>query len=127
MDEKKYRFLAAAIIVATLAAVCLSFIARNYLLPIIAIATAVLASFLLKKHFSDVITDDERVRLLSGRASRLSYVIFNISAAVAGSALILLGKHGPESFTLAGYTLVFSVCFMLLADVIIYFWLSRVS
>jgi uncharacterized membrane protein len=127
MNEKTYKILVIAITLLSAVVVFFSVISNNYILPALAVITAFLSAYILKKQFKEVITEDERVELLSMRSSKISYVIFNIAAAIAGNALIIFSKNGPVSYAIVGYTLVFSVCFMLVIDVIAYFWLNRVG
>ncbi len=127
MGEKMYKFLLFLIFLAAAVAVFFGIRHQNYVLPTLAVITAVFASIILKKNFSEVITEDERLKLLSMRASRFSYIVFNISAAATGNILIILGKNGPSLYTAVGYTLAFSVCVMLTIDVIMYAWLKKVG
>ena len=127
MNERKYNIIMLTVILASSGAVLVALLNRAFLLSAMIALSAVLALFIISKQAKDIITEDERLKLLGMKASRISYVIFNTVAAVAGNALILAGKNGPGQLTVIGFTLAVSVCVMLAIDVIAYFWLNKVG
>jgi uncharacterized membrane protein len=127
MQEIKFRVLSAITAVVVIIMIVVPLLNGNYILPVLSVIIGILALILIRKQFKDIIIEDERNALLSLRSTKFSFVLFNIIGAIAGNTLIILGKNGPLSFAIIGYTLSFSVCFMLLVDVIVYFCLNRIQ
>ncbi|MCE5300614.1 MAG: DUF2178 domain-containing protein [Spirochaetia bacterium] len=125
MNESKYKIFQVIITVLAAAGVLFSVLAGSYIAAVLVVITAVLSIIMVRKQLKGVIIVDERLKNIGMRASQLSYVIFCVLGAIAGNLLILLSKNGPESFSVIGHTLAYSVCFMLLVDTIAYYWLNR--
>lgn len=125
MNEKKYRLILAALVVAVAVVNLVGLYLHNYAVPVIAVVIGILLAVLFKNQLKDVVVEDERARFISAVSARSALTIFCNLAAIAGITLIALNKNGPEMYHVIGYTLCYSVCIMLLIDLVIYFYLDR--
>ncbi|MBU1036858.1 DUF2178 domain-containing protein [Patescibacteria group bacterium] len=98
-----------AIIVAVAATI------NDFYLAITGVLIGVLFMFLVKSKFKKVIVD-ERVIAVSGKASRMTYVIVTLFLAIAGLFLILSGR-GDGNIYVESIGVLFSYLAMLLIAV----------
>ncbi len=96
----------------------ISILYGNFLIPIIA---TVFAIFVLKKceESSKEIEIDERIVMISEKASRKSLEIFAISGAVLGVVLLAVGSK------VVGYTLLYSISALMVIYIAFYEYYRR--
>jgi len=90
----------------------------DYLLPIIALIAAMALMYYCKKKVKGVLAD-ERDWQIWHKSMRISVFAFSLLAAVVSIVLVALGKNNP-SLLPVGYTLSYSVCFILILNSILY-------
>lgn len=125
MNEKKYRLILAVLVVAVAIVNLAGIYLHNFLIPVIAVVMGILLAVLFRNQLKDVVVEDERARFISAVSARSALTIFCNFAAIAGITLVVLNKNGPEMYRVIGYTLCYSVCVLLLIDLVIYFYLDR--
>jgi len=125
MNEKKYRFAVSAVTVLTAAGVGAGVILHNYLIPLFTLAISVLLVIILKRHIKELVMEDERIKQISASSARAAVTVFSNLAAVTGIALLAFFGKGNPVISAAGYTLCFSVCFILVVDLAVYFYLDK--
>lgn len=117
MTLKQYTSARIAIVITLAMFVSVSVTARNYILPLVAAAAALLLLFLRSK-VADVIAD-ERDYAIAGKAARWAMQIY-AWAAVAGFFLLYALKGNDPVWAAVAYTLSYSACFILLAYSVIF-------
>jgi uncharacterized membrane protein len=104
--------------------VSFSVVSENYILPIVAVVTALILIILLRRRVSEVI-NDERDYYVAGKAARWTISAYAILAALGSIFLMALRKTNP-SLEFLGSTLAYSACFvMLLNSVLFYFFAEK--
>lgn len=79
--------------------------------------------YLLRSKVSDVI-EDEMIEKYAGKASKKTIDVFGISMTILG--LIFLGyKRVHPELEIAGFTLLYSVCFMLVLYSFLYYFYTK--
>ena len=119
MDRKKFAIYAALVCAIMGAVVGYGVSKGNALLPAIAFIIGTVLIALGKRGVKEVM-EDERTERIGEKASRRTYQVFVIGAALIGTTLVALNKH-----TEVGYTLAFSACALLLLYIIFYGYYSR--
>jgi len=119
MNRKKFAIYAALVCAMMGAVVGYGVSEGNALLPAIAFIIGIVLIALGKRGVKEVM-EDERTERISEKASRRTYQVFVIGAALIGTTLVALNKH-----TEVGYTLAFSACALLLLYIIFYGYYSR--
>lgn len=125
MDSKKYRFAMATVAALTAAGVSAGVILHNYLIPLFTLAIGVLLVIVLKRHLKEVIMEDERIKQISASSARAAVTIFSNLAALTGLLLLAFFSKGNHVISAVGYTLCFSTCFILMVDLVVYFYLDK--
>lgn len=117
-----FRLMLAAILAGV---VSMSVVINNYLVPIIAVVTALVLMIFMKKKVKEVM-EDERDYQIAGKAARYAMTIFS---AMAGLMTILFFalRQTNQSFELVGSVLAYSVCALLIFYSLIFNYLSRDS
>lgn len=92
--------------------------AGNFVIPLAAFLVAIVLMFFLKKNVDTRLTD-ERIEIVSGKASRSAFVISVILMALAGMVLIALRETYPQ-YLITGYVLSYLGCGMLFLYVILF-------
>jgi len=118
MSQKQYLVCRLVITFFLAALIGASITQENFVLPIIAIITAMAVMYYCKKKVKDVLVDERDIKIWY-KASRMSVTIFAVLAAIGSIILVALGKDRPE-FLLVGYTLSYSVCFLLILNSVLY-------
>ena len=119
MNRKKFAIYAALVCAMMGAVVGYGVSEGNALLPAIAFIIGIVLIALGKRGVKEVM-EDERTERIGEKASRRTYQVFVIGAALIGTTLAALNKH-----TEVGYTLAFSACALLLLYIIFYGYYSR--
>lgn len=95
----------------------------NYILPITAFIAAISIFYITKKKVKGILAD-ERDNKIGGIAAKLAFSIYPITAVIIGSILIAMGKNQPDLLYI-GYTLSYSVCFLLISYVIFFKYYNK--
>lgn len=98
--------------------------AGNAIVPVIAMAIAMAFIYLLKKRVSEIV-EDERIYKISEKAAMFVFKLFVPAIAVIGVVLVALTNSGVYAFEKEGYTLLYSVCVMLILYIISYFYYNK--
>lgn len=122
MDRKKFAICGVVLTAAFGAVVGWSVSNGNALLPVIAVVAGVALLRLLKSRVDEVM-EDERVERIGEKASRRSLQAFGLLAAMVGAILVTLGDD--TGFEQAGFTLLYSVCLLLVLYMVFYGYYSR--
>ncbi len=125
MNEKKYRFAVSAVTVITALGVGAGVILHNYLIPLFTLAIGVLLVIILKRHIKELVMEDERIKQIGASSARAAVTVFSNLAALTGIVLLSFFGKGNPVISAVGYTLCFSVCFILLIDLAVYFYLDK--
>lgn len=105
---KKVRALVAAFVSAVVAA---AVVADNILLALSGVIIGMLFLFLVKKK-AKIILVDEMVQDISGKAARLTYVIFTIVIALSSLVFIMSGRRtGQSDYEIIGVILSYAALF----------------
>jgi len=99
MTLKRFTTYRIGVAAALAAIISVSITNGNYLLPIAAIAAALVILFSLRQRVEDVIAD-ERDYELGGRSARYSLTIFSIFMVAVSFVLMALGQHNPLMYQL---------------------------
>lgn len=86
----------------------------DYIIPIVAVITALVFLAAMKRKVKGVI-NDERDYFVAGNAARWTLSIYAILSAM-GSVILMSLKESDPSFELLGSTLAYSACFILLLN-----------
>jgi len=119
MDRKKFAIYAALVCAIMGAVVGYGVSEGNALLPAIAFIMGTVLIALGKRDVKEVM-EDERTQRISEKASRRTYEVFVMGAALIGTTLIALNRHIE-----AGYTLAFSACALLVLYLVLYSYYNR--
>jgi uncharacterized membrane protein len=123
MKLKQYRFYK-LLIVMILSAIVSSFVvAGNFIVPLAMLLVVVLIMFILKRSVNEVMAD-ERIELITGRASRLTFTIATFLIAIAGLILIALRDKYPQYYII-GNVLAYLTCGMLFLYSVIFNYYSK--
>ncbi len=124
MSAKMLRTWTAVIAVVLAAVIAWSIAASNFIVPLVAVVLAMVATYALRRRTKEV-TKDERTTLLYQKAA-----VATISACVPIMALVgivlfaLRGRLSPE-MAAAGYVLAYVACALLLAHSAFYSYYAR--
>jgi len=115
------------LIVFTLAVIIAAFISGMHALPLAGMVLIIAAAIVLKKKFTSNITVDERIISVREKSSRAAIIAFTFAAVIPAVILVLAGKNYSPVLTAVGYTLQACVTFIMLVDVIFYYYYDRKS
>jgi uncharacterized membrane protein len=124
MSYKTYRMIQALIIVVMAFLAAWVATSDNWLLliPVMVVFGAIL--FFLRRKVTEVVVD-ERVNIIAGKASRLSFVVFVMLAVISAAILIYLGKDSSDVLFNIGLTLDFAACALMVLYWAAYFYYNR--
>lgn len=124
MTKKQYLFCRLAVIVLLSFSISTSLSLGNYYLPLVFMLTATAALYYCRKQLKtkDVLVD-ERDYQLAGRAARYAIFIYGWLGAIGTFILMALSDKRGDLYIVSQY-LAFSVCFLMLANVLIFRYLS---
>jgi uncharacterized membrane protein len=105
--------------------VSISIARSNYIIPLIAMATAFAIIISMKKKVTGVI-DDERDYHVAGNAARWTVSIFAILSAV-GSIFLMSMRNSDPAYELLGSTLAYSACFVLFLQSALFYYFANKS
>jgi uncharacterized membrane protein len=97
MNNKQYQIVRIIIGVVVGAIVATASTTNNFYLAITGVLIGMLFMFLAKSKFKEVVVD-ERVMIVSGRASRAAYVIVTMFLAIAGLFFIFSAKKNGDVY-----------------------------
>jgi len=125
MSAKTCRFFTQATVIALAAFIAWSVIMEMpVFLPVAGVVVALLLIRLFRR-FTKQIMVDERLHRINEKAAAISYRIFSIVMAVTGVALITLRHSLPDTFSIVGETLAYSVCVFMLIHLVFYYYYGR--
>ena len=124
MTKKQYLFCRLAVIVLLSFSISTSLSLGNYYLPLVFMLTATAALYYCRKQLKtkDILVD-ERDYQLAGRAARYAIFIYGWLGAIGTFILMALSDKRGDLYIVSQY-LAFSVCFLMLANVLIFRYLS---
>ena len=124
MTKKQYLFCRLAVIVLLSFSISTSLSLGNYYLPLVFMLTAMAVLYYCRKQLKtkDVLVD-ERDYQLAGRAARYAIFIYGWLGAIGTFVLMALADKQGNLYIISQY-LAFSVCFLMLANVLIFRYLS---
>jgi uncharacterized membrane protein len=126
MTGKTFKFATVLLTIALAIVVSVSIFSGNLYIPVIAVIVALIVRYILQRSTREVMRD-ERTRHVNERAAALTVQICVPLAAVVAVALLALRKNiSPELF-MAGNTLAYFSCFVLLVHSALYSYLNRRS
>ena len=124
MKRKTLSVVTAAIAVVLAIVVGWSIVARNFIVPIIAIALSIGLSYFLRRRTKEV-TRDERTSLLYEKAAGVTIRTCVPVAGVGAVIIIALQDHLPADMVSVAYTLAYTACVLLLVHLAFYSYYSR--
>ncbi|MCW4016085.1 MAG: DUF2178 domain-containing protein [Candidatus Bathyarchaeota archaeon] len=86
-------------------------------LPIILMVGGIILTWVLVRKDRRTLVD-ERAQLISQKASATSLAVFLVGTALMGVVLVTLGNGGYPDFSPMGYTLMYSVCGLLMLNLL---------
>jgi len=121
----KKTFLIYKVITAILLAmtVSISVNSGNYIFPAVAVVAAVSFLYGVKTKVKEVLAD-ERDYKVAGQAARLSLTVYSILMVAIGFIALSLKKVHPE-FEYLSYTLLYSVCALMILNAVLFKIYSR--
>lgn len=124
MTKKQYLFCRLAVIVLLSFSISTSLSLGNYYLPLVFMLTATAALYYCRKQLKtkDVLVD-ERDYQLAGRAARYAIFVYGWLGAIGTFILMALSDKQGGLYIVSQY-LAFSVCFLMLANALIFRYLS---
>jgi len=118
MEYGKFQIYKILLVIA-LGLIVASFVtAGNYVIPLLAVAIAFVAMYLLRRKVKAVISD-ERIERISGKAAYMTYSILAIGFALASIVLMALRNNYPAYVPVA-YTLAYITCGMIFLYAILF-------
>ncbi len=125
MSAKTYRTLTGAIVFALAMLVSLS-LARSWPSYVLIVGLAIaMASIRLLQQLTREVMVDERVKRLNEKASAISFRIFTIVVAIVALGLVVFRGESSETMKIAGETLAFAVCGLMLLHLLAVVILKR--
>ena len=124
MNKKSFTLFRILIVVAIGIAVGWSVTAGNAIAPIPVVLIGIGLLYFTRSKVKDVL-EDERLNTIREKSSRLTFQIFGITAAVAGAVMLALSKNIYPDLASVGFTLIYSVCALLILDYIAYAYFAR--
>lgn len=124
MKMNTLRFFRALIVIIMGALIGWSVAIGNAIIPIPVVIVGLLLLYLLRKRVKEVI-EDERMHKINEKASKVALQVFGIAIALTGAILIALSQGGLSDFRQAGFTLAYSVCFLLMIHLALYSYYAR--
>ena len=124
MNKKRFTLYRILILIAIGIAVGWSVSAGNAIVPIPVVLIGIGLLYFLRRNVTDVL-EDERLNKIREKSSRLTFQIFGVTAAVAGAVVIALSKSVYPDIEQIGFTLIYSVCVLLIIDYIVYAYFAR--
>jgi uncharacterized membrane protein len=101
--------------------VAVSVIYNNWIVPVIAIAIALVAITLLKQKVKEIVAD-ERTSAVAGKSARLTLQVTSIGMVILG---IIISTVSDGKYSMIGSTLEYSACALLLINMAAYAWYNR--
>lgn len=124
MNKKSFTLFRILIVVAIGIAVGWSVTAGNAIAPIPVVLIGIGLLYFTRSKVKDVL-EDERLNTIREKSSRLTFQIFGITAAVAGAVMLALSKNIYPDLASVGFTLIYSVCALIILDYIAYAYFAR--
>jgi uncharacterized membrane protein len=125
MSAKTNRFCSLVIVVALAAFIAWSVIMEMpVFVPIAGIAVALLLVRICRRYTKEIMVD-ERLQKINEKAAAISYRIFSIVMAVLGVVFIAMRQTLPPEFGIAGATLAYSVCALMLIHLAFYYYYGK--
>ena len=124
MNKKRFTLFRILIVVAIGIAVGWSVTAGNAIVPIPVVLIGIGLLYFTRSKVKDVL-EDERLNTIREKSSRLTFQIFGITAAVAGAVMLALSKNIYPDLASVGFTLIYSVCALIILDYIAYAYFAR--
>ena len=112
MEKKTFNLLTLVIVLAISMVIGWAVPAREPGLIVAVFFVGMSAIYLLKKKVNGVIADEMSYRIVE-RTARITYAVFASLATLSAGVLIALRDANPN-YGIAGYTLAYSVCILLL-------------
>ena len=110
MTAQTYRLAMRIVAVAIGAAIAVSVVAQLPLyVPMVAVMVAVVLSIVLRQSVKEIMTD-ERSRKIQERSTDLAYRIFTVLGAALAVTALMLRSYLPSWVFVAGQTIAYSVC-----------------
>ena len=127
MTLKQFKILKLAIVAALAIIVAVSVSSHNYIIPVIAMATAISLMFYFRRKVKEIIAD-ERDYEIGGRAAGLTIQIY--AWLMVATMFLFLGYYDlnpvPEAMTVVA-TLAYSTCLLLLLYSMIFRYYNKVA
>ena len=124
MNKRSYTILRILIVIAIGISVGWSVTAGNAIVPIPVVLIGTGLLYLMRSKVTDIL-EDERLNKIREKSSRITFQIFGISAVVAGAVMLALSKNIYPGLESIGFTLIYSVCALLILDSIAYAFFAR--
>lgn len=112
MNEKQLRIWRVGVSIVLAIVVGFSMTQGSILLPAVALITAAILMYLLKRRVTDVLVD-ERIEKIAGQSALKTFRIGAALMALA-SMILVAGKNMMPEYAQAGYTLAYATCGLLL-------------
>ena len=124
MTKKQYLFCRLAVVIVLSFSISTSLSLGNYYLPLVFMLTAMAVLYYCRKQLKtkDVLVD-ERDYQIAGRAARYALYIYGWLGAIGTFVLMALADKQDNLYIISQY-LAFSVCFLMLANALIFRYLS---
>ena len=123
MSAKKFFVYRLVIVMLLSAAVSFSITTENYYVALAAMATAMIALYLMRKQVVDVL-QDERDFEIAGKASRYAINIFSLLSAILIIVVFATGKANAD-YQIIASTLAYSICGLMLLYVILFKYFEK--
>ena len=124
MNKKSYTIFRILVVIAIGIAVGWSVTSGNAIVPIPVVLIGIVLLYFIRGKVKDVL-EDERLNKIREKSSRVTFQIFGITAAIAGAVMLALSKNMYPGLASIGFTLIYSVCALLILDYIAYAYFAR--
>ena len=124
MNKKSYTIFRILIVIAIGIAVGWSVTSGNAIVPIPVVLIGIGLLYFMRSNVKDIL-EDERLNKIREKSSRLTFQIFGITAAVTGAVMLALSKNMYPNLASIGFTLIYTVCALLILDYIAYAYFAR--
>lgn len=123
MTLKKYYFYRLLIVMVLSFIFSASLVAKNYIIPILAVVICILLIIMMKKNVKEVLAD-ERDYELAGKSSRYAMTAYSFMA-VCIMFFLLAFREANAQYEMAAMILAYSVCALMIFNSVIFKYLQQ--
>lgn len=124
MKAKTFKYWRIAIGIVIGGLVAWGAVSGNVWVPVGAVVGGIILVLAIGQRATDIMTD-ERTYSIAEKAARLAFGLFSVLGAVTGLTLIAVGRDRYPELETAGLTLAYSVCALLIFNLVAYYVYNR--